>query len=519
MNLKEALKEIERLTKVNKELEKKAEKQDRLIFKLNKRLNEILSEKEIINEKYIIERVKTFIPKTEVLKPVVINETEEVLKAIKQEKKPKVKGKNFERYDFEKHVSEVIYEKPEIDQCPECGCHLSIASEKVRYQIEAIPATLKVVKIIKQSCKCEKCNKTDNKIYYPLSTSLFPGSILSHSMAAYIAYHKYDLGIPFHHLEKHIKETLDIEVSKQNLAIYMEKTSKLFEPLYEQMKQDLLKNRAKVIHADETTLSISKRPEEDKERKKSYVYLYASSYYDNPIYIYSFHESRAIETTAKWLKDYQGVLVCDDFKGYTKLAKDNPNIQLQRCFAHVRRRFMDIVKGLPEENKQTSHAYQILEIIGKLFHNESRYQKDDLTPEQVLKRRNQDQRPLMKKLKDFLFNYDYKPNSAIMGAVNYAKNIFDDLETFLSNGYVEISNNIAERAIRPFVINRKVFMTSGSYAGARYTTILFSIIQTAKINNLQVSKYFEYVLDNIKSKDIESLLPYSKDLPKTLLNT
>ncbi|NLB84690.1 MAG: transposase, partial [Acholeplasmataceae bacterium] len=75
------------------------------------------------------------------------------------------------------------------------------ASEKVRYLVESIPASLKVVKIIKQSYKCDKCNKADNKLYYPISKSLFPGSIMSNSFIAYIAYHKYELGIPFHHLE------------------------------------------------------------------------------------------------------------------------------------------------------------------------------------------------------------------------------------------------------------------------------------------------------------------------------
>ena len=77
MNLKEALKEIERLKKENQQLEKKTARQDRLIFKLNERLNQLVGEKEVLNEKYTIERVKVFIPKTEVLKPTIINEAEE----------------------------------------------------------------------------------------------------------------------------------------------------------------------------------------------------------------------------------------------------------------------------------------------------------------------------------------------------------------------------------------------------------------------------------------------------------
>ncbi|MDO9629894.1 MAG: IS66 family transposase, partial [Acholeplasmataceae bacterium] len=505
MNLKEALKEIKRLQQQNKRLEEKQqvlskqhddltgayEKALRLLFEANEKLNLILKDKENVVEKYTIERIKKFIPQTEVMKPVIINEVEAL---VKEKKARKEKSKNFENFDFERHVSETRYEKPEMDACPSCGHDLTIASEKVRYVVESIPATLKVTKIIKQSCKCSVCNPKDNQIYYPLSTSLFPGSIMTHSFASFVCYHKYELGIPFEHLSRHIKETLDIDVSKQNLALYMAKVASILKPIYEHMKKDLLHNQAKVIHADETTLSISKRPEVDQDRKKSYVYVYTSSYYDRQIAIYDFHESRAIDRTAAWLSDFQGTIVCDDFKGYTKLKKDNPNIKLQRCFAHVRRRFADIVKTLPEENHSLSYAKKILDVIGKLFYLESMYKKEKLTAQNLLKRRNKEHLPILKELEDLLFNHVYKPGSALEGAVNYAKNVWSDLSTYLTSGYIEISNNIAERAVKPFVINRKIFMTSGSYDGARYTTLLFSIIRTARINDLNVSKYLEYVL-------------------------
>lgn len=100
------------------------------------------------------------------------------------------------------------------------------------------------------------------------------------------------------------------------------------------------------------------------------------------------------------------------------------------------------------------------------------------------------QQSILDQLENPLFHHTYKPNSAIEGVVSYAKNIWPDLKTYLNNGYVEISNKIAKRAVRPFVINKKVFMTFGSYAGDRYTTVLFSMIRTAIINNINVSKYF-----------------------------
>ena len=86
---------------------------------------------------------------------------------------------------------------------------------------------------------------------------------------------------------------------------------------------------------------------------------------------------------------------------------------------------------------------------------------------------------------------------------------------------MEPSNNIAERAVKPFVIQRKVFQTSGSYAGARYTSKLFSIIQTARANNLDTYQYLNFLLENIKNKEIsiESLLLYSNEMRKKFSNT
>ena len=106
--------------------------------------------------------------------------------------------------------------------------------------------------------------------------------------------------------------------------------------------------------------------------------------------------------------------------------------------------------------------------------------------------------------------------SALEGAIKYTKDCWDDLFTFIDNGYVEISNNIAEQAVKPFVIQRKVFQTSGSYAGARYTAKLFSIVQTCKINNINVERYFKYVLENIHCESVDSLLPYSSGIKEKI---
>ena len=111
-----------------------------------------------------------------------------------------------------------------------------------------------------------------------------------------------------------------------------------------------------------------------------------------------------------------------------------------------------------------------------------------------------------------MFTANLAKGSALDGAINYTKNCWPDLFTFMENGYVELTNNAAERSVKPFVVQRKVFQTSGSYAGARYTTKIFSIIQTCRINNINVEKYIEYVLNNINKYKVEDLTPYSEHI-------
>ena len=481
-----------------------------IMFKMQNKLNELLKDNEIISEKYLIERVKPFIAKTEKINEVIINEVEEI---IKEEKKTSTRGrkkggKNFSNIDFANSFTETIYEDPVLDSNLSFD-ELMLASTKERYIVEVIPGTIKVIKVIKRSFKDKL-----NNFYYPLSNEVFPGSILTPSFASYIAYHKYELGIPFHHLERHLTKTLNFNVSKQLLATWMKKTADVLTPLFDKMKDDLSNNQVGVIHADETTLVVSKRPNHDIERKKSYVYLYASSYYDKQINIYDFHESRRIDETALWLKDYKGYLVVDDYKGYNKLAKDNQNVKLQKCFAHARRKFVDILKSVPKDKQTGTVSYKILTLMNKLFAFEALYKKELLNASEILYKRESDQKPIIKDLENLIFNNTYKPNSAIEGAVNYVKSNWSELLTYFECGHLEISNNLAERAIKPFVINRKSFMTSGSYAGARFTTKLFSIIRTALINHLDPEKYMTYVLENIGRKNIDELTPYSESLPK-----
>lgn len=498
--------ENENLKKDKEDLTSKLAQKEQELYEANKRLNEALISISALQEKEKIERTRAFIPKGEKLDNIIINEAEETLKE-EAKKKNTNKGKKYnkKKFDYEKYVTETRIIEPEEKTCSKCGSSLVEASSKIRYVVEVIPSSIKVIKLIKKSYKCPNCNKNDNKIYYPLSNEVFPGSILTPSLATYILYYKYELGIPFEHLAKHISKTIGFEINKQNLVNHVFKANKVLTTIFDRMKQDLLNNSSKVIHSDETTLVVSKKPEEEKTRKNSYVYVYTSSFYDkNQIRIYDFHETRSIDETTKWLKDYKGYIISDNFSGYNKLKKTNPNIKLQKCWAHVRRRFSDIVKNLPKDKRRESKAYEILNEISKLFELEKKYKKDKLSPNEIVKKRQLEMPIIKDKIYDLVFNSNPHPSSKLCDAINYTKECWDDLFTYFEDGHIEMTNNTAERAVKPFVIQRKVFQTSGSYAGAAITTKIFSIIQTTLINGINVEKYLNYVFENINKESIDN---------------
>ena len=175
---------------------------------------------------------------------------------------------------------------------------------------------------------------------------------------------------------------------------------------------------------------------------------------------------------------------------------------------------MDIIKAMPKDARNKSIAFKIAERMNKLFKIEEKAHKDKLFGQDLIDLRHKEELPIINEIHDLVFNYNPKQGSAFEGAINYTKKVWNDLLPYVDEPYLELSNNLAERCVKPFVVNRKVFQTSGSEAGAIYTVKLFSIIRTAIINGLDPYQYIKYVLENIKNKPINDLLPYSKDMSK-----
>lgn len=468
--------------------------------KLNLRIEELIAKYEdklLASKKFQVEQ---FIPSSEKLteEDLIINE----LEVIQEKKVRKAPTENFIN-DLKK-----LYEKEEIIDYDFKGIdisHIKPFGTDESYKIEYKPAKFEVVKIVR------KKYKDKDKIYQALSDDPFPHSPLTPSLAANLIEMKFNLGIPFHRYSNYLISH-GLNISDVNIYNYAKRTMDLLEPLYSELLNNLLHNEFNVIHADETPLKVI-----GSKKDKCYMFVYTTSFWEKPIYIYDFNDSRSTKNLKELLSDYKGYLVCDGYTGYDCLTKQG--ITIQRCMVHARRYFNDVLKVLDNEKERTkSPAYKVLNLMSKLFKYEDDFKKKTLTASQIVKQRNSSAyQSVIKDLNNYIDSINIDNNELLSKAVNYYNNNKKELYTYLDYGYLDISNNLAERVVKPFVIARKSFLFCKTADGATTTGKLFSIVQTARANGLKSEEYLTYVISNINKKDINDLLPWSNKLPKELL--
>ena len=482
---------------MNKNKEKSYDELRNLVTSLQKEVKNLKEENDQLKLVMAMNNARTFKAKSESIDKEALNlfnynEVEanastslgKESRLLKNKKPRKAKGKNHEDIDFESMVSETV-----IHEDSKCNHESHLISEDITYKAE-VKMDIKIIKHIFKTTKCDICNKVTT----PLRNFPFSHSIATPSLVSYIANEKFFMGTPLYRQEQAFLNA-GFPISRVNLSNYLIKAAALIKPFYTYLKHLLINNDKKVLHADETTLKVINVGSKAK-RDKSYVWMYASSKYDNPIYIYEYRYSRSGAWPREFLKDYKGYLVVDDYTGYNHI----PNVTLQKCFVHARRKFTDIYKA----NKDPK-LLEIIDLADKIFEVERKFRDDKLSPEDIYIRRNQKN---YLKLLDGYFNHlegrNYSPNSVTGKAVAYSLKLKSELKTYLKSGYIPMDNNLAERGIKPFVINRKNFLFSNTEKGARASTILMSIITTAKTNGLDTYKYLAYLMDELYKLDLYS---------------
>jgi len=415
-------------------------------------------------------------------------------------------------------IEVIEHELPEEDRnCPECGSNLHTMGKEVREEIKIIPAKAVIVRHVRHIYACRNCEATSDHVPIvkaDLPEPVIKGSFASPEAIAHIAVQKFMMSSPLYRQEQEWKQH-GIQLTRQTMANWLVKSSTdWLEPLYEKMKQKLLKH--KVLHADETTVQVLKEPGKAAQ-SKSYMWLYRTSgEAKKQIVLYDYQPDRRSIRPKEFLEGFSGFLHTDGYEGYHKLPG---NITIVGCLAHLRRKFFDGLKILPEEKKKDSLLLKGVKYCDRLFRYEREFAL--LEPDERLERRQRISKPLFEEFYTWIEGINVLPGSSLGKAVHYAREQKKYIERYLTDGRLEISNNRAERSIKPFVIGRKNWLFANTPAGARASAVYYSIIMTAIENGLNPYEYLKWVLTQMPNlgksgyaSTIEEILPYSDDLPE-----
>ena len=410
-------------------------------------------------------------------------------------------------------VERIDYELPESERiCPEHGTPMDDIGVTVRHELEIIPAQVTVKEHAAHVYRCKQCEEDGDhtpivKANYP--DPLIPGSLASPSAVAHIAVQKYVNGVPLYRQEKSF--TYDgVSLSRQTMANWLIYCAQnLLIAIYSLLIGYLLKEPA--LHADETPVQVLHEPGR-KAQNKSYEWLYRTSgCSEHPIVIYEYKETRGQEHPKTFLRDFKGYLHTDGYQAYHNLPS---GIIVVGCWFHCRQHWENLYKTIPEDKRNGSNAERGLVYCNLLFAFEDEFR--DLPPEDRYKKRLEFSKPVSDEFFTWVGSLNALPKSLLGEAINYALNQRKYLENVWLDGRLELSNNRAERSIKPFVTGRKNWLFSNTPNGAEASSILYSIIETARENGLRPLNYLKFLLEklpNTTTGDLEALLPWNENLP------
>jgi len=400
-------------------------------------------------------------------------------------------------------VKQVVELEPAERQC-QCGCELVEIGESVSEQLDIVPATVQVIQTIRKKYACKVCEETIKTA--PLPAVLLPKAIASANTMAYVITAKYADGLPLYRLSEILKRHR-IEMSRQTLSESVLTVAGKIKPLIDYMQQQL--RAGPLIHIDETQVQVLKEPGKSPQ-SRSYMWVQRGGPPGTPVIHFHYDPSRSTDVAGKLLDGFTGVVMSDGYEPYRKVAADNSGIVHLCCFAHARRKFVEAKNAQPKG--KSGRADKALAFISKLYAVETRCR--DSASEERHESRQTDSAQVLNEFKLWLDDTQQKvaPKNTLGKAVNYTLKYWSELSRYIENGAWPIDNNLAENAIRPFVIGRKAWLFSNSQRGATASANLYSLIETAKANHREPYQYLSWMLNQLPStstESIEDLMPWN----------
>ena len=423
-----------------------------------------------------------------------------------------------------KEIEEYIIDAEE--KCSVCGGELKvIGKEIVRTEVEFKPATLIVKQIVRQIAKCKSCSSDGNdrpahiqKASVP--AKVLPHSIATHSLVAQIMYQKFGMGAPFARQEKDFYQ-MGLEISRANMAHWTIRCSdEWLMPVYHRIHQILIQ-KCGILHMDETRIQVNKESGKKASSDSFMWVLQSGACEDIKATFFHYSRTRSRKVALELIDGFKGYLTTDAYAAYANMHLED--VKNSFCWSHLRRYYIDSIP-LDNSGKEIpgSKGAEGREYVNLLFRLEK--ETSDLSYEDKKAKRQEASRALLDAFWSWVENTITIPttNEKLTKALNYSLNHKKELEMFLEDGRLEISNNLCESHIRPFATARRAWLFADTPNGARANAVLYTLVETARANDLNVYAYLDYLLAEMPNADfcnhpeiIDDMLPWSDKLPES----
>jgi len=493
-------------------VERQLAQKDKRIAKLE-RANQKLEDKlQYLLEQYNLAQYKKYSPSSESYQGdgEVLNEAEQLADEETEQAQTPESEKNAAQKQAKPRRPRIAAELPRVEvihdiddkTCACCGHALHQMGEEVSEHIEFIPAQIRVIKNIRPKYSCRMCETQGTEVSIQIADvppAIIPKSMATPSLLAQIISSKMHYGMPLYRQEKLFTQA-GIELSRQTMSRWLITCAEKLEPLLQLMKTKLLQQPA--IWADETTVNVL-----DVDKSTCYMWVYGCGVETSTgpkLVLFDYQDGRSGQHANTFLAGYHGYLQVDGYVGY-----EQTEATLVGCMAHARRKFVEAQQA--QGKGKTGKADWAINHIQKLYALESKLKTMDADVK--TQQRQNIAAPLLQQLWEWLEkSKDTVPKESLLGkAISYTQNQWPKLIRYLDDGRLNIDNNRAERAVKPFVIGRKAWLFANTTSGAKASAALYSIVETAKINGLEPYDYLTTLFKELPLADtpdkLAKLLP------------
>jgi transposase len=394
---------------------------------------------------------------------------------------------------------EILHENP--CACPDCGGKLRPLGEDVSEMLEYVPSHFKVIRHVRPKHACASCQRIvqPSAPSRPIERGLAGPGLLAHVLVS-----KYCDHLPLYR-QSQIYAREGIDLDRSTLADWVGGASALLEPLVRTIGRYVL--RAYKIHGDDTPVPVLCPGRGTTRQGRLWTYVRddrPAGSAEPPAVFFRYSPDRKGERPRTHLANFTGVLQADAYAGFDQLYGEK--IKEAACWAHVRRKFYDIHLAL-----SSPIAFEALERIGRLYKIEEEIRAHPPPERHAVRHTRAD--PELKSLHEWLLGtaMTLSKKSELAKAIRYALSNWVALTRYCEDGRLEIDNNAAERALRAVALGRKNWLFAGSDDGGERAAAIYTLLGTAKLNDLNPESYLRYVLERIADhpiNQIEELLPW-----------